>query len=232
MVIGQKWLGMAAGCLVAAALSPAAGAAVLVNYSFGTAGQETTAEDSPAFSPTSQAAGIIASAIQDTSGKVGIEISSAATTPAGAPFNRVDPQGNATSAAAAVANGVYFDFTVTPSTTMSLTNLTLDAARGGGGTPRGYEIRSSRDNFGSTLSAADLLTVRPTYTPITVDLSGAAFQNVTTPTTFRFYVYSPAGGQSVDVDNITLNGTVPEPASLGLIGLGAAGLLGRRARRN
>jgi len=225
----RKCFGFAAGLIVAGLASSVS--ASLVTYNFGSPGQETTNETSPAFGPTTNDGNIVATAIQDTSGKVGIEISSAATTPVGAPYNRVDPQGNATSAANAVTNGVFFSFTVTPNASMSLTDLQFDAARGGSGTPRGYDVRSSVDNYATDLSTADLATIRPTYTHVSIDLTGAAYQNLTTATTFRFYVYAPATGNSVDFDNIVLNGTAtPEPASLSLLGLGGLALL-RRSRR-
>jgi hypothetical protein len=225
-----KIFSFAAG-LIISGFTCAAGAAPLVTYNFGSTGQESTNENSPAFNPTTTDGNIVATAVKDTSGKVGIEISSAATTPLGAPYNRVDPQNNANSASAAVTNGVYFSFTVTPNASMSLTNLQFDAARGGTGTPRGYDIRSSVDNYAATLGTADLATVRPAYTPVNIDLSAPAFQDLTAPVTFRFYVYSTGGGASVDFDNIALNGTAtPEPASLTLIGLGGVVLL-RRSRK-
>ena len=62
------------------------------------------------------------------------------------------PNGNPT-AADAIANSAYFSFVVTPNagSLMDFSALTFDAARGGAGTPRGYEVRSSVDNFASTL---------------------------------------------------------------------------------
>jgi hypothetical protein len=39
------------------------------------------------------------------------------------------------------------------------------------------------------------------------------------------------GATNFEFDNVTVDTVVPEPASLGLVGLGAAGLLGRRRRR-
>jgi hypothetical protein len=232
MVTGQNLLRLSALAALGLFAQGAAGAP-LVSYNFGALGQETTDETSTAFAPTTMAPGVTATPVQDTSGKVGIEISSAATTPVGAPFNRVDPQANATTAALAVSNGVYYSFTVTPTGSMSLTDLQFDIARGGAGTPRGYEVRSSVGNFATTLSGGDVLTVRPAYTHVNVDLTGPAFQNLTTPTTFRFYVYSPAGGSSLDFDNIVLSGAaaVPEPASLGFVGLAAVGLMRRSRRR-
>jgi hypothetical protein len=78
-------------------------------------------------------------------------------------------------------------------------------ARGGAGTPRGYAVRSNADSFATNLSTADVQTVRPTYTPISIDLTGAAFQNLSS-LTFRVYSYSPAAGSSLDYDNIVVNG--------------------------
>jgi len=191
----RKFIGVVAGCLVAGLGTARVCAAPLVTYNFGVAGNETTAENSPAFGPTTIDPNIVATAVQDGSGKVGIEISSAATAPAGAPYNRVDPQGNATSAATAVTNGVFFNFTLTPNNTMSLSDLQFDAERGGGGTPRGYDIRSSVDNFASDLATADLLTARPTYTHVTVDLTGAAFQNLSAPGHVSLLRLRPRRGQ-------------------------------------
>jgi hypothetical protein len=209
--------------------APDAGAAVLASYTFGSPGEETTSESSPAFAPSSVAAGLTATPVTDPAGTVGIEISSAATTPAGAPFLRLDPQGNSPDAATAIANNKYFEFSVTadPGNTLNLDNLEFDVARGGAGTPRGYVVRSSLDNFGSNLSQADVGTVRPNYTHVVVPLSAL---NVT-GATFRIYSYSPAGGSSLDYDSITVNGTViPEPAAAGLLGLAGLALLGRRRR--
>ena len=50
--------------------------------------------------------------------------------------------------------------------------------RGGGSTPRGYDVRSSVDNFAATLGTADVPTARPAFTAVSIDLSGSAFQNL------------------------------------------------------
>jgi hypothetical protein len=204
--------------------------AILVNYQFGVPGQETTVETSPVFGPTSVLANLTATPVTDPMGTIGIEISSAATTPPGAPFLRVDPQGNSASAAIALTNNKYFEFTITPNAgfLLDLTSLTFDAARGGGGTPRGYVVRSSLNSFATDLATADLLTVRPTYTPVSIDLSG--FADAAGAVTFRVYSYSPGAGSSVDYDNITVNGSVvPEPAT-GLLGVSGIVLLTVRRR--
>jgi len=233
-----------------------AGGALLVQYQFGTTGQETTTETSPVFNPTIVASGVSATAVTDPNNTVGLESSSAATTPANAPFLRLDPQNSATAPntattpAESLANNKYFQFTITaaPGSDVDLTSLTFDVARGGGGTPRGFFVRTSADNFASGLTVTgnpaltansfgnDVNTARPAYTAVTADLTGAQFQNIQSAVnglTFRVYAYSPAAGSSLDFDNITINGTatVPEPASAGVLGLAAMGLLARRRRR-
>jgi hypothetical protein len=64
----------------------------------------------------------------------------------------------------------------------------------------------------------------------TLDLSGAAFQNITTATTFRIYGWdniSTSG--NLRVDDVQLNGTVaPEPSTALLGSLGVLALLRRR----
>jgi hypothetical protein len=136
---------------------------------------------------------------------------------------------------AATTHDVYFGFTVTPGieASMDLTSLTFNTSRGGGSTPRGFVVRSSADNFASNLASLDVPTQRPTFTPVTVELSGPQFQNVFGPLTFRIYAYSPASGSTIEFDDITLNGTVtviPEPGFLCVAGLGAMTLLARRRR--
>jgi hypothetical protein len=67
-----------------------------------------------------------------------------------------------------------------------------------------------------------------------LNLSGnSAYQNVMTPIEFRIYVIAPASGNSIDFTDFSVNGTVtgaPEPACIGLIGLGSLGLLCRHRR--
>lgn len=206
--------------------------AVLANYQFGTPGSETTMESGPAYGPTTSALNLTASSISDPASTIGLEISSAATTPAGAPFLRIDPLGNSASAGAAVTGNKYFQFSLTADLNfrMDLTSLTFNAARGGGGTPRGYVVRSSVDAFSTNLDTADLLTARPTYTPVSLNLSSPGFQNLNT-ITFRIYSYSPGGGSSVDYDDIVVNGAVsaiPEPSAAGLMAMGVIALAGRR----
>jgi len=146
------------------------------------------------------------------------------------------------SAAQAVANNTYFQFTVTPNINreMDLTSLTFTAARGGASTPRGWVLRSSINGFSSNIATELIPSVLPTFSPFSVDLSGAAFQNLTTATTFRVYFFSPAGSLNGNFDNLQLNGTVnaignalaPEPGTFALTLLGICGIgVSRRLRR-
>jgi len=126
------------------------------------------------------------------------------------------PTAGATSAALAVTNGSYFFVTITPTSgnSMSLTTLTINMARGGSSTPRGYQVRSSVDSFAASLGGADLDTVRPTWTAVSIDLSGAGFQTVTSTITFNIYVYSPSTGNVIDWDDLVINGTTAASGTL------------------
>lgn len=125
---------------------------------------------------------------------------------------QVNPNEGSTSAALAVTNNQYFTFSLSPNSGISytITSVTFDVARGGSSAPRGYALRSSVDGYAANISTQDVTTVRPTFTSITsIDLSGnPTFQNLTTQTTFRMYVYAPTSGNSLDFDSITVNGTV------------------------
>jgi hypothetical protein len=220
------------GLVLTSAFTPAA---ELLKYTFGVAGQESTVETAPAFAATISAPNITATPVRDVNGQVAIEISSAATIPLDAPFLRVDPQGGSTNAAQAVTAGKYFEFTVTPNANfaLNLESLSYSVTRGGASTPRGYALRSSVDNFGANLATADLLTSRPTYTPVALTFD-STFSGQASPVTFRFYVYAPAAGNSIDFDNIVLNGTVttvPEPGTVSLLAAGAIGLVAAARRR-
>lgn len=125
------------------------------------------------------------------------------------------PHNSATTLALAVTNNSYFYLTLTPDTgyELDLTSLTFNVARGGVSTPRGFGIRTSVDSYAADLATADITTVNPTWTAVNISLTGAAFQALTSAITFRFYVYTPEAGYSVDFDDITIGGTVHTTAS-------------------
>ena len=106
-------------------------------------------------------------------------------------------------------------------------------ATGSTGSPTGRDalFNTSLDGGpGGTMLWSDLDIIgRPAWVPVSIDLSGPTYQDLT-DTTVTFYWYAPAGG--VDLDTIEVSGTatvIPEPATMGLLAIG--GLLGLRRRR-
>jgi hypothetical protein len=133
---------------------------------------------------------------------------------------------------------VFFTFDVDANAGfhLDLSSLTFDVSRGGGSTPRTYDIRTSADNFMTSLTGVvPILTTRTpplsVFTPVTVPLSGPQFQNLSSPLTFQFRFFTPGVSQNIDFDNITVNGTVvPEPGILALLAVVAGGWMFRRRR--
>jgi hypothetical protein len=204
----------------------------IVEYTFPTLAASPVANPA-AYQPSFVAAGVDATAITRASASIGtFEISNPTPNYATQPVLRLGPI--ATSLSGALTANSYFSFevTVAPGFELSLDSLTFDAARGGGSTPRGFGLFSSIDGFeiGDVLLTANLLTERPTFTNFTAALAGAPFQNLTGTTEFRFYVYSPSSGSTIEFDNIILNGTIsavteiPEPASI-ITWMSVAGIL-------
>jgi len=128
----------------------------------------------------------------------------------GDPVISVGPANGAISSSSALTSSSFMYFSITPreGMMMTLNNLTFNAARGGAATPRGYAVRSSRDNYTADLGNADLATQRPTWTNVVIDLSSTTFKNVTGPVIFKIYVYAPASANVVDFDDFTIDGTV------------------------
>lgn len=136
------------------------------------------------------------------------------------------------------ATSSYFSFTVTPTSgfQMNLTSLTLDGARGGNDGPRGVAIYSVVGTGSPVFHGAfNFTTVRPTLANYSFTLTGLTAMTV--PVTMRVYVFAPGTGNTVEIDNLTLIGSVervplveiPLPAaSLAGGGLLAAGLVRRR----
>ena len=142
-----------------------------------------------------------------------------------------------TTAAAAVANGQYFQFSAVAEEgfELDLLSLTFDATRGGSSTPRGWVLRSSLDNFAADIASAELPTQNPTLTHFNVDLTAAAFQDVTSQITFRLYGYAPTAGVGAFYDNIELHGLVeaapvPEPSATAALLAVVAGAAARVRR--
>jgi len=220
-----KWVGGVA----AFALTGSAAQAALLQYTFPA---NSTSETGTTYDPTTVDPGVTGTAITDGGGLVLTVETLTYTTPV---IRLSDISLTAAPPDGATASTEFFSFTLTPKAgiDVDLTDLSLDAARGGASTPRGYTVRTSADNFASNLFTHNITTERPTLDPRVIPLSTAAFQNLTTPVTFRVYLHSPSTGSTIEFDNITVNGTavpIPEPAALTMVGVAAAGLLVRRRR--
>lgn len=145
------------------------------------------------------------------------------------------PSSGSTDFASAAANNSYFSITVTASggSDLDLGLLQFEVGKGGSSDPRGYFIRTSVDSFASDLFST-LLPSGAQQAPAlkSINLSGSpVFQNLSS-IEFRFFVFTPnPSGSSVDFRNLELSSaanSVPEPASLWLIGTGGLLLWGRR----
>jgi len=128
----------------------------------------------------------------------------------------------------------YISFTVVAASgyKLNLTTLTFDA--GGQDSNGHWAVSSGVAGYGVNIGTGDAGDA--TFVPQSVDLSGAAYQNLTS-ITFHLYDWNTTGTQSDWYDNITLNGSlvaVPEPVNvaLGVFGLCAVAIgAGRRVCR-
>lgn len=203
-------------------------AATLAQYTFPTA---TTAETGTPYQATVVATNVTATTIADTSGKILMTTATGnyTTSP---PVLKLGPQTAGASINDALTNGTFVSFTLTADAgqVLNLTSLTFDVAKGGDSGTRGYVVTSSALGHDQVLSGGDPGSTQPTLSARNVDLTGSAYQNLSS-ITFRLYAYSPGSGQTIDFDNITVNGSVvPEPSTTVLAALGAAAMVLRRKR--
>lgn len=97
----------------------------------------------------------------------------------------------------------YFSFTLTPNSgcEIDFTSFVYTAQASGTG-PVSFALRSSVDGFVANIGTA-------TATGVTINLSAAAYQNITGAITFRLYGWgASAAGGTWSVNDFTFNGTV------------------------
>ncbi len=136
------------------------------------------------------------------------------------------------------ANSRYIQFTLAPESgnTISLSSISLDAAKGGSSSTRSFRLGFSTDGFttATDLGGADFGSTPGAWAfgNFSFDLSGiTALQNTTNTVTFRLFGKVPGNENQIGFDNITINGVVPEPASLALLGVCGLLMLPRRKSR-
>jgi autotransporter-associated beta strand protein len=190
------------GALAAFAFPRSTLADILDQYTFGPDGTTPGV-----LSPTTVGLNLSATSISADPGLL-LDLTNPGPLPLSWPYLRTNPAVTSTTPDTAVLNQADFKFTLTadPGFLLNLTSLDFDVMRGGASTPRGYVVRSSVDNFAANLGTADVLTQRPTFTAVAIDLSGSVFQNLPT-ITFKIYSYTTGTGASLDYDNVTVNGT-------------------------
>ena len=223
---------------------PSASAAVIAEYAFNSGSASATSSDANA----------TAGDFTVGSGLTGTAGFSGTTNNAFARTTGTLGSGGSTSFANAQSANDYFTVTITPSAffEMNLTSFSFDYGYSsnpgftdGENTLRAY-ITTSTDNhatfFNENTDGYTTIT-NPASTGSSViypnskslDLSGAAFQNISTAFEFRIYLSDSYNETNLihRLDNVFLNGTiaaVPEPSSVTLLGLGSLALAFRRKR--
>lgn len=142
--------------------------------------------------------------------------------------------------AAAIANDSFFTITLNPNELVDLTQLTFFSRNNAldSTTDSGFAVRSSVTGTTNLLHEEDvpgrrnIESKQPGDNFYSVDLTQyTAFQGVSEPVTFKFYLYGDSQNTETDFGTISFYGTVPEPASAALCGIGAVAFLMNRRRR-
>lgn len=155
-------------------------------------------------------------------------------------FIRSSASGDTTESAA-VSNDDSWSFTVTPNPGAAVSLTSLDFQHGNNSQATGvsftsnFVVRSSLDGFvanlGTGVYSRTTSSTTSTFSTANIDLTGAEFQNLTAPITFKIFEFD-ASTNSQDIarlDNVVLNGTsVPEPSGLMAVAAGAGAMLKRR----
>src|SRR5688500_8036514 len=140
-------------CVLAGCAAPRASFAdILAQYTFGPDGTTPGV-----LTPTRTGANLSATSITADPGML-LDLTNPATQPPSTPYLRPTFTTVSPTPDAAILNEADFKFTLTANAgfLLDLTSLTFDVMRGGASTPRGYDVRSSADNFAATLRTEDV----------------------------------------------------------------------------
>jgi hypothetical protein len=129
-------------------------------------------------------------------------------------FSLADRNGETLDNAAEFARG-YLEFTIKagPGSTLNCRELMFASARGGASQPRGYALYASVNGTGFKFGDTPVSTVdnetgtREAPRNVLVDLSDSAYQGIDS-ITFRYYPLTKNPGNSMELDGMTLTGSV------------------------
>ena len=172
------------------------------------------------FLPTTVAVSLSATALGAGTSSADLE---AGLTLPGTVFLR--PNLSSPTAAEAVANGQFFEFTLSSLAGLAYQpqTLTFSSSKGGASTPRGWVIQTSLDGFTDPLASAEVSEVQPGMQSFTVALSALGI--ISDDLTIRIYGYSPGEGEGLYFDDIEIQGlleTIINPVFRPELLLGAA----------
>jgi len=125
------------------------------------------------------------------------------------------PIDGCTDAAKAVSAGNYAYLTLSADGgyKLNLSSLGFKVTRAGAAySPRGWVVRSSADSYAADIATEDVSTTDPTYTSKSLDLTGGAYQGLSS-ITFRIYVYAQEEDTVLFFDDVAVTGTVDASAT-------------------
>ena len=220
-----RWGTVALATAVTFACLDAAGAAVLVSYPF-----NNSSDGSSGFAYTNFDSSVLASSVVASGAGLG-QYSVGTDSWSGSTQVLKTGPGTAVpgaTAADAFSNDWYFQFTLTPTSSMDIRSIEADWSRGGTTAVRGWFVRSSLDSYTSDLYSNQ--TPIGTATGLQhVGFNITGFTGLTSAVTFRFYIYTDSTGRYMDFQNVQFNShAVPGSAGGALL---ATALLGLRRRR-
>ena len=103
----------------------------------------------------------------------------------------------------------YFYFTLTPNAGRRIDFVSfVYTGQASSNGPTSFAFRSNRDNYTADIGSPD-------ETGVTIDLSAAAYQDITSPITFRFYGFNAVlASGTYSINDFTFNGSTALPIAL------------------